>query len=261
MSSPYPATYLLKRDRVEAIRDTRYAVSELTHIFWATELATQLPPLARVTAYDVTDTHFILPEYWPPNLKFEQLDCLVDPPPTLAYRFDVVHLRMWAFIIRDNDPGPLIRNAAKLINHQWEDARFGSSVVRGDAALQVRRMMDRMSNASKHDFHLLTGPCSAGFRWLDQLDLHVKRAEPALDVIDCKYKPWSSQFIPLCMDNFMVALESSGAALDHLKQVDPSAPTLDQWEKALEALHNDSRHPGGSQLYWLPVTLLARKSN
>ncbi|OGM45327.1 hypothetical protein ABOM_005619, partial [Aspergillus bombycis] len=219
---------------------------------WATELATQLPPSARVTAYDITDTHFPAPEYWPSNLKFEKLDSLGAPSPSLVCQFDVVHLRMWAFNIRDNDPGQLIRNAAKLLKPggylQWEDARFGRNVVRGDAVLEVRQVMQRMSNASKHNF-----------QWLDQLDLHVKRAEGALDVIDCQYKPWSTQSIPLCMDTFMVALESSGAALDCLKQVDPSAPTLDEWENALEALHNESRHPGGSQLYWLPVTLLARK--
>lgn len=89
----------------------------------------------------------------------------------------------------------------------------------------------------------------------------MKRAEAGLDVVDCQYKPWSAQLIPLCMDTFLVALENSSAALDRLKQIAPSAPSSDEFMNALEALHKEIRKPDGSQLYWLPVMLLARKDD
>lgn len=89
----------------------------------------------------------------------------------------------------------------------------------------------------------------------------MKRAEADLDVVECQYKPWSTQLIPLCMDTFLVALENSSTALDRLKQVAPSAPSSDEFMNALETLHEEIRKPDGSQLYWIPVTLLAKKKN
>ncbi|KAJ5649624.1 uncharacterized protein N7484_003347 [Penicillium longicatenatum] len=278
MAAPSTANYLLKHDRVEALRlGSQHLLWQLhtKHILhpdipikdgmaiadigagtgiWAVELAAQLPPSARVVAYDITDAHFPSPEYWASNVKFDHLDALSDVPESLIGQFDVVHLRMLAFIIRENDPIPLIKNAAKLLKPggylQWEDARFGSSVVKGDAAIQVRQMIDRMSNASNHNF-----------QWLDELDQHVKRAEADLDVVHCQYKSWSTQLIPLCMDTFLAALENSSAALHRLKQVAPFAPSSDELMNALETLHKEIRTPDGSQLYWLPVTLLAKKND
>ncbi|OKL62320.1 hypothetical protein UA08_02511 [Talaromyces atroroseus] len=214
-----------------------------TATIWAVELATQLASSARIRAYDVADTHFPRREYWPSNITFDKLDSLSDPPSSLVGKFDVVHLRMWAFVIRDNDPSPLIRHAAKLLKLksesflvfisiepggylQWEDARFGSNVAKGDAALHVQQMMDNMGGASK-----------LNFQWLDQLDQHVKNAGVDLDVIDCQYKSWSTQLIPLCTDTFLGAIENSGAILEHLKKVVPSVPSPEEWNNGLETLH------------------------
>lgn len=83
---------------------------------WAVELAAQLSPSARVVAYDITDAHFPTPEYWASNVEFDHLDSLSVVPESLIGQFDVVHLRMWAFIIRDNDPSPLIQNVAKMLS-------------------------------------------------------------------------------------------------------------------------------------------------
>ncbi|KAJ5736649.1 uncharacterized protein N7483_001774 [Penicillium malachiteum] len=215
---------------------------------WAIEVAVQLPS-AQIIAYDISDTHFPLPEYRAPNVTFNHLDFLGDIPSSLVGQFDVVHLRTWAFIIRDNDPSYLIQNASKLLKPdgyiQWEDARFDNAVVKGDAALQLRRMMRQMSDAT-----------NLNFQWVDQLDQHINR-EAYLEVVECQYKPWSSQLIPLCMNTFFVALENTAALLDRLKLVQPPVPSSDDWIKALENVQKESRN--GEQLYWLPVTLLARK--
>lgn len=88
----------------------------------------------------------------------------------------------------------------------------------------------------------------------------MKRADAHLEVVDFQKQAWSPQHIPLCMDTFLPALENSGAISGKLKQLDPSVPTTEEWMDALEALHKDSCEVGGSQLYWLPVTMLAKKS-
>ncbi|KAJ5290834.1 hypothetical protein N7478_000085 [Penicillium angulare] len=275
MAAP-PTTYLLRRDRVEAIRlgsqhlawqrhlnhllDPNIPIKDGMEIadigagtgIWAIEVANQLPS-SQVTAFDVADTHFPSPEYWPSNAKFDLLDLLRDVSSELLGKFDVVHLRMWAFVVRNDDPNPLIQHAAKLLRPggyiQWEDARFENSVVKGEPAVQFRQMMRQMSNAAR-----------LNFLWLEELDQRVKCADAQLEVVDFQKQPWLSTHIPLVMDTFLVALENSGAILGKLKLVDPSVPNSEEWMEALETLHKDSCKPSGSQLYWLPVTLLARRS-
>ncbi|PYH88793.1 hypothetical protein BO71DRAFT_488489 [Aspergillus ellipticus CBS 707.79] len=265
MTTPtQPASYLLSRDRIEAVRlesqhllwklNTGYTLHPDIPIkddmsiadigagtsIWALELASQLPPPHR-------------PKYWPANVSFDLLDSLSEVPPSLVGQLDVVHLRMWAFIIRNNDPGPLIRNAAKLLKPggylQWEDARFGSTVVRGDAAAHVRQMMDLMS-----------APTYICFNWLESLDKHVQQADAGMEVLDCKYAPWPSHLVPLCMDTFTLALENSRAALDPLKTISSSVPSQEEWMAGLAALYEDIRKHEGDQLYWLPVALVGRKA-
>lgn len=99
---------------------------------WAVELAAQLPPSARVVAYDITDAHFPTPEYWASNVKFDHLDSLGDVPESLVGQFDVVHLRMWAFIIRDNDPSPLIRNVTKMLSRSSYVLPMRQTASKGD---------------------------------------------------------------------------------------------------------------------------------
>ncbi|OJJ05901.1 hypothetical protein ASPVEDRAFT_87227 [Aspergillus versicolor CBS 583.65] len=260
MAGP-PTTYLLRRDRVEAIRlgSQHLAWQQyLNHLLhpdipikdnttiadigagtgiWAIEVANQLPS-SQVTAFDVADTHFPSPEYWPSNAKFDLLDSLHDVSSELEGKFDVVHLRMWAFVVRNDDPNPLIQHAAKLLKPggyvQWEDARFESIVVKGEPAVQFRQLMRQMSKAAR-----------LNFQWLEELDQRVKCAGAQLEVVDFQKQPWKSNHIPLVMDTFLVALENSGASLGNLKGVDPSVPSSEEWMEALEALHKDTCKPSG----------------
>ncbi|KAJ5622191.1 hypothetical protein N7528_005423 [Penicillium herquei] len=275
MATP-SSTYLLRRDQVEGIRlGSQHLLWQLylKHLLhpeipikdgmaiadigagtgiWALEVASQLPS-SSVTAFDIAETHFPRPEFRPSNTKFALLNSLQDVPSELVGQFDVVHLRMWAFVVRNDDPSPLIQNAAKMLKHggylQWEDARFESSIVKGDPATLIRQMMSQMINAAQ-----------INFQWLEELDQRVNRANANLEVVDFQKKVWLPHHIPLCMDTFMIALENSGAILDKLKQADPSVPSTKEWMDALVALQEDIGKLDGGQLYWPPVTLLARKS-
>jgi hypothetical protein len=44
------------------------------------------------------------------------LDSLTDPPDALVGQFDVVHLRMWASNLQENDTTPLIRHVKQLLS-------------------------------------------------------------------------------------------------------------------------------------------------
>ncbi|OJJ66202.1 hypothetical protein ASPBRDRAFT_49098 [Aspergillus brasiliensis CBS 101740] len=291
MTTPSPTTYFLRRDRSEAVRlDAQHLLWQLHTGYllhpeiprkdgmaiadlgagtgiWALELAPQLPQNARIVAYDIADTHFPAKEYWPANVSFGQLDSLSpEIPESLVGKFDVVHLRMWAFIIRDNDPSALIRHASRLLKPggylQWEDARFGSIVQRGLPAQRFRELMSRQTVVTGHDF-----------RWLDNLSHHIQSAitdeKEKLEVVECRQQdPWATrQLIPLATDTFMLALENSSAVLDKLRAVAPSVPSQEEWLTGLAALHEDimRKHPGEDEeergeFHWLPVCLLARKT-
>ncbi|KAJ6032171.1 hypothetical protein N7540_002903 [Penicillium herquei] len=249
---------------------------------WATEIAPHdLPPSARVTAFDVADTHFPAQEYWPPNVTFDLLNLFQDIPTSLVGQFDVVHIRLWAFIIRDNDPSLLIQNAAKMLKPgghlQWEDARMLDRVVRGDAAIEVSQMLSRLTSATRVDFRYVayqydiigksyppsrnccskTYRCPGNtFRWLEELDQCVERANANLEVIECQKKPWSAELVPLCFQTWISSFENNAALFDEVKQTMPSVPSSKEWMSALRALQQDR----SGQLYWQPVTLLATKS-
>ncbi|KAL2862418.1 class I SAM-dependent methyltransferase [Aspergillus lucknowensis] len=230
---------------------------------WALELASELPATAHITGYDFSDLSFPVNDYWPENVSLEILNCLGEIPDNLVAQFDVVHLRMWAFVIRGNDPSTLIRNAVKMLKPggylQWEDARFNSVVMRGEAATRIREMMRAANRATNTDF-----------RWLDSLQTHLSEATRGdLETLTLKQTdPWSAPYlIPLCTDSFMLALESSGKMLDRLQQVSPLAenedvPSQAEWNAALAALREELKRPeseGGGQFHWLPVTYLGRK--
>ncbi|GKZ24956.1 hypothetical protein AbraIFM66951_011814 [Aspergillus brasiliensis] len=291
MTTPSPTTYFLRRDRSEAVRlDAQHLLWQLHTGYllhpeiprkdglaiadlgagtgiWALELAPNLPQNARIVAYDIADTHFPAKEYWPANVSFGQLDSLSpEIPESLVGQFDVVHLRMWAFIIRDNGPSALIRHASRLLKPggylQWEDARFGSIVQRGLPAQRFRELMNRQTVVTGHDF-----------RWLDNLSRHIQTAitdeKEKLEVVECRQKdPWATQqLIPLATDTFMLALENSSAVLDKLRSVAPSVPSQEEWLTGLAALHEDIMRKQPSEdkeergeFHWLPVCLLARKT-
>ncbi|GKZ33777.1 hypothetical protein AbraIFM66950_003813 [Aspergillus brasiliensis] len=290
MTTPSPTTYFLRRDRCEAVRlDAQHLLWQLHAGYllhpeiprkdgmviadlgagtgiWALELAPHLPQNARIVAYDIADTHFPAKEYWPANVSFGQLDSLSpEIPESLVGQFDVVHLRMWAFIIRDNDPSALVRHASRLLKPggylQWEDARFGSIVQRGLPAQRFRELMNRQTVVTGHDF-----------RWLDDLSHHIQTAiteeKEKLEVVECRQQdPWATQqLIPLATDTFMLALENSSAVLDKLRAVAPSVPSQEEWLTGLAALHEDimRKQPDEDkgergEFHWLPVCLLARK--
>ncbi|KAJ5287076.1 hypothetical protein N7478_002762 [Penicillium angulare] len=221
---------------------------------WALQLAPTLPPNSKVVGYDISDAHLPNQEYWPSNVTFGVLDSMNDVPEFLEGQFDVVHIRMWAYIPRENDPSPLIRHAAKLLRPggylQWEDARFGSFVTRGDAAREIRNMLDRVHLPSKLDF-----------QWLEELDQHVQSAGVGLEVVDAQYGTWAPHLRPLAISNAMLAMQNLGAALDDLRQKFPSIPSQAEWLNSLEPLDESIGKMDGGQLYWPPVTLLARKDS
>ncbi|CAG8107765.1 unnamed protein product [Penicillium nalgiovense] len=111
---------------------------------WLLDLASQLPQSVQLDGFDLSEEQFPHQDIWPVNITFNKLDAFGDVPDHLANKYDVVHLRLWSGIVRNNDPSRLIRHAAGLLKPggylQWEDADLGKTVLRGETAEQVAQV-------------------------------------------------------------------------------------------------------------------------
>lgn len=80
-----------------------------------------------------------------------------------------------------------------------------------------------------------------------------------LEVLDCQYRVWQPYLLPLAFNLVILAMQNFGGALEALKKLSPSVPTLEEWTEALADLSQDVDKPNGGQMFWPPVTLLAQK--
>jgi hypothetical protein len=81
--------------------------------------------------FDIQDAHFPAAENLPPNLKLGILDAFSkELPEEHAEQYDVVHIRAFSSVVKDDNPGPLISNAYKMLKPggylQWDELDGGS---------------------------------------------------------------------------------------------------------------------------------------
>ena len=102
---------------------------------WLLSLASDLPQTRQnsifFAGFDISPKHFPAPENLPANTRLDVLDAFADElPEHLIGVFDVVHVRMFFAVVKNNDPGPLIRNAVRMLKPggylQWDDMDGGS---------------------------------------------------------------------------------------------------------------------------------------
>ncbi|KAJ5738864.1 hypothetical protein N7493_002019 [Penicillium malachiteum] len=158
MAVPSDATYLVERDLFEAVR------LGSQHLLWQLHTKYLLNPVIPIqdgmAIADIAAGTGIWATEVAPHL----------PPSARVTAFDNAQ--------QVPQPGGYL---------QWEDARMLDRVVRGDAAIEVSHMLSRLTSATSIDF-----------RWLEELDQSVKRAEPNLEVVECQHRPWSAELVPLC---------------------------------------------------------------
>lgn len=87
-----------------------------SHRIWLLDLARTLPPTAQLDGFDI-DISDCPPEQWlPRNVRMRHLDALGEIPEHLAGKYDIVQLRLFQVVVKDNDPGPLLRNMVKMLS-------------------------------------------------------------------------------------------------------------------------------------------------
>lgn len=83
---------------------------------WLLDLARTLPPTTQLDGFDI-DISDCPPGPWlPPNVTMRRLDALGAIPEPLVGAYDIVQLRLFQVVVRDNDPGPLLRNMLTMLS-------------------------------------------------------------------------------------------------------------------------------------------------
>lgn len=92
-----------------------YANKPQTRI-WLFDASRNLPPTVELHGYDLSDGQFPARHLWPENVTLGVMDSLIDPPSNLVGQYDIVHLRMWASNLKENDTAPVLEHAKKLLS-------------------------------------------------------------------------------------------------------------------------------------------------
>ncbi|KAL9117421.1 MAG: hypothetical protein Q9187_006040 [Circinaria calcarea] len=83
---------------------------------WLLELARHVPTSWTLDGFDVSSEQYPAMEYLPENISLQTLDAFDDLPAELIGQFDVVHIRAFAVVVKQGDPGPLLMNMIALLS-------------------------------------------------------------------------------------------------------------------------------------------------
>jgi SAM-dependent methyltransferase len=120
--------YVLSPDSLERHRLTQSMSA------WLVSLALDMEKEQRhasLIGLDVQDAHYPSPDNLPDNVTLGLLDAFnEDLPAEHIGVYDVVHVRAFASVVKEDNPGPILRNAYKMLKPggyiQWDDLDGGS---------------------------------------------------------------------------------------------------------------------------------------
>jgi len=213
---------------------------------WLLDLSSQLPSAVQLDGYDVSDDQFPHGSALPANVTMRTLDAFGDVPTHLIEQYDVVHLRFWCCVVKNNDPAPLIQHAARLLKPggylQWEDAHLGETIIRGEDAVifgEIAKSIFRAANLN--------------FGWVGEIENHVKKHD--LNIVDGGKGLFPPALVPLCTNTYLAGHAELFHIVDQLDE--PSIPNATECRERLVNLIAETKK--GSMYNWPPVTLLAQK--
>ncbi|KAJ5850296.1 hypothetical protein N7455_010152 [Penicillium solitum] len=210
---------------------------------WIFDLATQLPTV-QLYGFDISDSQYPSKELWPRNVTLGLLDSLVDPPSSLYGQYDVVHLRMWASILRGNDISLLSRHVKHLLKPggylQWEDADLVHQYIKGAKAEEFERNINKIFKKVNLDYS-----------WVSNLPSHLQQN---FNILKSEIGRFQPDLVQLCTNTYLMALGEilhgikRSLARDMLFSITEQEVALDRLSHTKSCIYN-----------WSPVVILAQK--
>ncbi|RAK80164.1 uncharacterized protein BO72DRAFT_371999, partial [Aspergillus fijiensis CBS 313.89] len=110
-------------------------------------------PDAEICGYDISDLSYPPSATLPRNVKLGKLDALSDLPEEYRGAFDVVHLRLWICVIRDNcpDKSGLIELLEPGGYIQWEEIGRDTSLVTSSPMQRLENLYGRQLESERID--------------------------------------------------------------------------------------------------------------
>ncbi|MCJ1313574.1 hypothetical protein MMC25_007253 [Agyrium rufum] len=92
---------------------------------WTLDVAREVPPSWKLHGFDISSSQYPATQYVPKNVSLGILDAFDEIPADLVAKFDVVHIRAFAAVVKGGDPGPLAKNLVKMLKPggylQWDE--------------------------------------------------------------------------------------------------------------------------------------------
>ncbi|MCJ1239924.1 hypothetical protein MMC14_007922 [Varicellaria rhodocarpa] len=165
---------------------------------WLLDLAHKLP-LTQLDGFDINISQAPPAEWLPSNVKMYPLDVFADIPPDLLGKYDIVHIRLFMCVVRNNDPELLLKNLLKLLKPggwlQWGELDLQSSTfVTANPLLSA----DSLKDAAIFPRSLGSTDTRMDPSWVPSLpEIFEKNG---LRTVSCDHKPHSLSHLPFMND-------------------------------------------------------------
>ena len=80
------------------------------------ELIQILPPTASIDAFDILPVQCPPTQWLPKSVFLMPYDISLPFPELMLGHYDVVHIELFACIVKENDPAPLVKNLMSLLS-------------------------------------------------------------------------------------------------------------------------------------------------
>ncbi|KAK5993522.1 N-methyltransferase tcpN [Cladobotryum mycophilum] len=215
---------------------------------WLLDVASELPETVQLDGYDISGDQFPHQSQLPANVTLGTMDAFGPMPPQLIEQYDVVHMRYFAPVVKDNDPSVVIKNVVKLLTRgylQWEDGNFDRMVARGKEAEALRPIVKSLYNAG-----------GILYEWPGQIEQHVTKG--GLNLHKIKTNDFNPAVSGLASKYFVSGMLELIEVI-YSRDFNPSLPTKAESQevasKVVEALKI------GGAFHYSPISLLAQKPN
>ena len=75
-----------------------------------------MPSSVRLDGFDISTAMYPQKEWLPQNVSLGVFDAFLDVPKHLVGKYDVVHIRSFACIVKNNDPSRLLANLIRMLS-------------------------------------------------------------------------------------------------------------------------------------------------
>lgn len=88
-------------------------------------MAQQLPPSTELDGLDISFNQCPPREWLPRNVNLKLADVFRPPPEDLIGKYDIIHIRHFVCVVKNNDPTPLLQNLLRMLKPggwiQWDE--------------------------------------------------------------------------------------------------------------------------------------------